>query len=109
MTTPITDGSWTLFRADPESGRMVWWQYTDEGISWRIEEPADVSIAYNAEMEKQSQGYRFGEYRLMGSIPAMLYQSSGLEEAMTQHDSRYIRRWFNDSDNAKFRGSRGRF
>jgi len=41
-------------------------------------------------------------------VPLRLVEKTGLDIATSMRDQRFISKWMNDGDNAKFRTSRGR-
>jgi hypothetical protein len=106
--TPIRDGEWTLFEHDPATGRSVWWMVDEDGVSvFRIDTPVDQVLEANAEAMKASDGKPFGEWARVASVPLQLLHSSGLNEAQTQGDDKWLSRWLNDSDNRAFRTKAG--
>lgn len=104
----IRDGAWTLFEHDPTTGRTVWQALDDDGnMVFRIDTPVDHIIEANAEATKAADGTRWGEWARVASIPLNLVHSSGLHQAQTQGDDKFLARWLNDSDNRAFRTRSG--
>lgn len=103
--------SWTLFDHDPLTGRRIYMSL-DEGppgkTLWRVEIPVDDVIEANAEAEKASHGRRFGDWNRVASVPVNIMEKTGLDIAVQARDNRFLSKFLNDSDNAKFRTSRGR-
>jgi len=103
--------SWVLFDTDPDTGRKIWMSL-DEGppgkTLWRVEMPIDSLIEANAEAEKATHGKRFGDWNRIASVPTNILEQTGLDTAVQMQDDRFLSKWMNDSDNAKFRTSRGR-
>lgn len=62
----------------------------------------------NSQEQKASLNKRWGAGQVIGSVPLHLYYSSGLAEANRQHDDKFIKRFWNNSDHAKFRRFGGR-
>ncbi len=103
--------SWTLFEHDPLTGRRIYMSL-DEGppgkTLWRVEIPVDDVIEANAEAEKASHGRRFGDWNRVASVPVNIMEKTGLDIAVQARDNRFLSKFLNDSDNAKFRTSRGK-
>jgi hypothetical protein len=103
--------SWTLFEHDPLTGRRIYMSL-DEGppgkTLWRVEIPVDDVIEANAEAEKASHGHRFGDWNRVASVPVNIMEKTGLDIAVQARDNRFLSKFLNDSDNAKFRTSRGK-
>jgi hypothetical protein len=99
-----------FFEHDPEIGRTVWLVFDDRGNlkGAHVEQDADMIIEANAEAEKATHGVRMGDYQRIASVPLTFLEKSGLGDAIDGHDRRYLSKILNDSDNAKFRTSRGR-
>lgn len=99
-----------LFEHDPEIGRTVWLVFDDKGNmkGAHVEQEVDSIIAENAELEKASQGVRFGDYNKVASVPLTFFEKTGMGDAIDAGDRRYLSKILNDADNKKFRTSRGR-
>lgn len=104
----ITDRDFSLLGHDAETGDTVWIRFNDDG-SFVIRHDQDVErlIRQNVEAEKETYGKRFGDWNRFGSVPDAIAQESGLDQAWEQRDMKWVKRWFNDPDNKKFRTSRG--
>lgn len=103
--------SWSVFDHDPVTGRTIWVSL-DEGppgkTLWRVEVPIDGLVEANAEAEKATHGVKFGDWNRIASVPLNILEKSGLDTAVQMRDNRFISKFLNDSDNSKFRTSRGR-
>lgn len=104
----IQDGNWTLMDFDPATGRSVWMTIEDDRYVFRIDQPLQSIFDANHHDLMDTMGKRFGEWNRVASVPHHLVYKNGLNEAIEQHDDRYIAKVLNDSDNEKFRTSRGR-
>lgn len=104
----IWDGAWKLMEHDPASGRSVWMTIQDEQYVFRVDMPLDDIFTANREAEIASQGQRFGDYNRIGSVPLHLAYQNGLDDAIEQQDGAFVSRFFNNSDNRKWRTSRGK-
>lgn len=98
-----------FFDYDPEIGRTVWLVFDDQGRmkGAHVEQVVDAILEANAEAEKATHGVRFGDYNRVASVPLTFLERSGLDQAIDARDQRYISKVLNDSDNRKFRTSRG--
>lgn len=103
--------SWTLFEDDPLTGRKLWMSL-DEGppgkTLWRYEMPIDGLADANAEAEKLTHGVRLPEWNRVASVPINILEKTQLDTAIQMGDDKYVSKVLNDSDNSKFRTSRGR-
>jgi hypothetical protein len=111
MEQDIYDGNWRLADHDPITGRSVWITVQDGQTIARVDMPNDKLediFAVNAAFESVSQGEKFGDYNRIASIPHHLVYKNGLADALKQGDDKFISRFMNDSDNRKWRTSRGR-
>jgi hypothetical protein len=99
-----------FFDHDPEIGRTVWLVFDDKGNlkGAHVEQEIDAILEANAEAEKASHGVKFGDYQRIASVPLTFYEKTGLGDAIDGGDRRFLSKVLNDSDNAKFRTSRGR-
>jgi hypothetical protein len=108
MQQDIWDGNWLLMETDPDSKRSVWVTHQDGQFVFRIDMPLDDIFDANHEAEAETMGRRFGDYNRIASVPLSLAYSSGLSEAVDQQDGTWMSRFFNNSDNKKWRTSRGK-
>jgi hypothetical protein len=99
-----------FFDHDPEIGRTVWLVFNEKGElrGAHVEQEVDAILDANAESEKATHGVRFGDYNRVASVPLTFLERSGLDQAIDARDQRYISKVLNDSDNKKFRTSRGK-
>lgn len=101
---------WVLFDDDREIGRKTYIGYDDHGNprGAHVEQEIDAIIEANAEAEKLTHGRRFGEWNRAASVPLTLMEKTGLSEAISANDQRYISRILNDADYSRLRTSRGK-
>lgn len=99
-----------FFDHDPEIGRTVWLVFNDRGElkGAHVEQEIDSILEANAEAEKATGGVRFGDYNRIASVPLTFFEKTGLGDAVDAGDKRYLSKVLNDSDNKRFRTSRGR-
>ena len=105
---PIFDGEFSLIGRDFQTGESVWCkELPDGGFTIRTDTPIEKTFEANAEFEKETHGKRFGDWNRIASMPPALSASLGLDKAISQQDNKYLAKVLNDSDNRKFRTSRG--
>jgi len=103
----IWDGGWLLMEHDHATGRSVWMTLQDDKYVFRVDMPLDDIFDVNREAEAVTHGQAFGDWNRIASVPHHLVHKTGLAEALKQDDNAHLARFFNDSDNRKFRTSRG--
>lgn len=103
----ITDGNWTLVSYDPQTGRSVWHWFDGKRLHQRTDYPVDNIIKDNQAAKSDMSGKRWGEGQRVASIPLDIFYAQ-LNEAQVQGDRSYVKRWLNDSDNAKWRTFEGK-
>lgn len=104
----ITDGAWTLIDHEIETGRSTWMTEQDGQYVFRVDMPLNDIFDQNNDAVVESIGRKFGDYNRVASIPHHLIYHNGVNDAMQQHDNKWLSRFLNDPDNQKFRTSRGR-
>ena len=104
----IWDGAWKLMDHDVQTGRSVWLTVQDDQYVFRVDMPLDDIFDANREAEALTNGRRFGDYNRVASIPHHLVYNNGVNEAIEQQDKVWLSRYLNDSDNRKWRTSRGK-
>lgn len=108
MTMEVRDGAWTLIGHDPETGRSVWVTHQDGQHVFRVDMPLDDIFDANHEAETATHGRKFGDWNRVAAIPHHLVYQNGVNDAIVQQDKVWLSRYLNDSDNRKWRTSRGR-
>lgn len=99
----IFDGPWKLFSYDALTGRSVWVIHEDGRMHFRTDYPVENLIRQNAEANADAIGQRFGELPRVASVPLNVYHDSGLAQAHREGDRKFVKRFFNDTDNAAWR------
>lgn len=105
---PIWDGNWCLVCRDPATGDTIWHMRDGDRNHYRVQQDVEPVMEFNKLIKDGTQGNRFGDYNLIGSVPDHIDQSSGLAEAWRNKDKKFFNRFFNDGDNAAWKGTRGR-
>ena len=108
MLDEVWDGGWLRMELDLATGRSVWMKEQDGQFVFRVDMPLDDIFTANHEAAVETMGRRFGDYNRVASIPHHLVYQNGINEAIEQQDSRWLSGFLNNSDNAKFRTSRGK-
>lgn len=103
----IWDGGWCLLARDPATGDTLWSMEQDGKIIVRTQQDVEPIMNMNKLIKDGTEGRRFGDYRLIGSVPDNIAEASGLNEAWKQKDKKFFNRFFNDGDNAAWKGTRG--
>ncbi len=104
----IRDGDWVLYDHNFQLGRTVWKRDNGDGtVTFRTDYRADELLEDNKAHRLESEGRAFGDWVRVAALTPNLYHDR-LNEALTEGDDKYVRRFLNDSDNAGFRTSRGR-
>jgi hypothetical protein len=103
-----------LVGTNQETGERAWIRWDNEndpnnfGFSLVMDFAPDAIanlLTANEEAVKESMGKKLGTWNRLGSVPDAIATTSGLDEAIKQHDRKWIHKWFRDTDNQKFRTS----
>ena len=99
----VRDGDWSLISHDPLTGRQVWVYEDEQFFHVRTTYPLiDELIDHNAAIRNETAGQRWGEGKLVASIPEHIYYRE-IAPARRDGDESYIKRWLNDADHRAFR------
>lgn len=105
---PRNSGGWVLVDDTPDFRRYEL-ELEDGTVIRRTEhKKTEAMLALNQRQHNDSLGQRFGDGKVVGRVPLNLFYASGLAEASRQGDTTWIKRFWNDPDNAKFRTFRGK-
>ncbi len=103
----IRDGDFVLVDWDAATGRSVWSYFDGEKTVYRIDQPVAEIIEQNkAEFNAAPGGWK-GDWHKIASVPHNILYGSGLDEAMTGRDDKFVSRWLNDSSNRVWRTKSG--
>lgn len=110
---PANPGDWVLISDD---GNVRRWELDMGDHVIGKTEYLNISRLFdrNAHEYNESQGKRWSDTAVgqigskIGSVPMNIYFQSGLAEANRQRDKSFIKRWWEDPDNRKFRTREGR-
>ena len=103
----IRDDQWN-FRGLSSGGDYYVWTYTDPVLDITIEKKqpvnADALLAANAERFKESEGKRWGDGRVVASIPLNVFY----DQFKGRHnDPEFTDWWLNNSENQMWRTFKG--
>jgi hypothetical protein len=106
---PVKDeNGFELLEFDPATGRSVWHYFDGQKHVWRTDYPVENLVRENAESRAHFAGQRHGDWSRVASVPMNVAYDSGLVDAMTQNDDKFVSRILNDSDNRAWRTREGR-
>lgn len=103
----IYDGAWKLVNHDAQTGRTVWVLHEDGKTHFRTDYPVESIIDANKEAASAASGTRWGDWTRIASVPLNIFHGSGLTDALTQDDDRFVKRFLNDGDNRAWRTREG--
>lgn len=103
----IRDGSWTLYDHDFQTGRSVWHLFDGEKDVFRVDYPVDTLMSENTAVRNCAEKAWRGDWHRVASIPLNVAHDSGLVEAHSQGDDRFVKRFLNSSDNRAWRTKEG--
>lgn len=98
---------WELYARDNETRRSVWINKDGDAIHWKITYCTEDIVDRNRAVFNDSIGKKWGNGRIIASIPLNVYYDQ-LAEAHDQGDDKYVSKWLNDPDHQAFRTFRGK-
>lgn len=103
------DGQWELMDHNPHTGATYWRYFDGERWHFRTDHDAEQIIAGNKAAQAEYASKRAGEGigDPVASVPLNVFFDQ-LADPMREHDSKFIKRWLNDSDNRDWRVKAGR-
>jgi hypothetical protein len=103
----VRDGSWTLFDYDFQTGRSVWHLNDGEKDVFRTDYPVDTLMSENQAVRNVAEKAWKGDWHRVASIPLNVAYDSGLMQAHTEGDDKFVKRFLNSSDNSAWRTKEG--
>ncbi|UDU18820.1 hypothetical protein [Sinorhizobium meliloti] len=103
----IRDGEWTLFDHDMTTGRSVWHYFDGEKDVFRVDYPITNIVNQNQAVRNEANRAWSGDWHRVASIPLNIAYDSGLVQAHTEGNDRYVKRFLNSSDNRAWRTKEG--
>lgn len=104
----IRDGDWELFDYDYATGRSVWRYFDGQQTIFRTDYPVHQLVEQNQLERHEATADWKGDWHKIGSVPLNMAYDSGLVDAITQQDDKFVSRFLNDSDNRAWRTKEGR-
>jgi hypothetical protein len=104
----IRDGDWQLYEWDPVSGRSVWCLEDGDKTHFRVDYPAEATLSANTEARNAAAQTWKGDWHRIASVPLNIAHDSGLVEAQSQQDGKFLSKWLNDPDNRGWRTKEGK-
>ena len=104
----IRDGDWSLISHDPYTGRQVWVHEDEQFVHVKTTYPLiGELIDHNTAIRNETAGRRWGEGKLVASIPEHIYYRE-IAPARRDGDEGYVKRWLNDAEHRAFRTFEGK-
>jgi hypothetical protein len=101
-------GGWRLFEYWSDIRKVTWARMNDEQqMTVRTVMPVDDLLDRNKHLRNESAGQRWGDGKKVASVPIHIWQRE-LAEAQREGDEKFMSKWLNDSDHAKFRTKEGK-
>jgi hypothetical protein len=101
------ENGFELMEFDPVSGRSIWSYFDGEKTVYRTDYPVEATTAENEALRNEADRAWRGDWHRVASIPLNILHDSGLNDAQTQGDDKFVKRWLNDSDNRAWRTKDG--
>ncbi|MDJ0933734.1 hypothetical protein [Breoghania sp.] len=105
------DGDWRLVEYDHFTGISEWIKFATDGLSFtvrKVQHNIQDILDENAESYNDSLGSNWGDGRKVATIPLVLMEPLGVDDAIRNKDWRHMQKILNDSDFAKLRTFKGR-
>ncbi len=102
------ENGFELMEHDPVTGRSVWSYFDGEKTVFRTDYPVEATMAENEAVRNAADQAWRGDWHRVASIPLNILHASGLAEAHSQGDDRFVKRWLNDGENRAWRTKEGR-
>ncbi|RVJ07867.1 hypothetical protein CN193_04885 [Sinorhizobium meliloti] len=103
----IRDGEWTLFDHDMATGRSVWHYFDGEKDVFRVDYPITNIVNQNQAVRNEASRAWAGDWHRIASIPLNIAYDSGLVQAHSEGNDRYVKRFLNSSDHRAWRTKEG--
>ena len=106
MADPLWNGEWMLIHSTPTTQTYI--KDNGDGTS-TIKKVTEVDpILESAAADRANNaGRKWGDGQIIGTIPDTIFYSSGYAEAKNNHDTKWLKRWWNDPDHKKLRTFEG--
>ncbi len=105
MTIRDEDG-FELVKHEPALGRSTWQKYDGEKLIVRTDYDVTHTMNANAEARADAGVTWKGDWHRVGSIPLNVFYDQ-VAQAHNEGDTKYVKRWLNNSDNRAWRTKEG--
>lgn len=103
----VMDGDWVLIHHSPVTGVKTYVMDLGTHYAVRKDTPVDGILDSAAADRSNNGGKRWGDGRVIGTIPDAIAWSSGYMNAKKNGDEAWIKRFWNNRDNYKLRTFEG--
>jgi len=101
-------GGWRLFEYHDDIPKVTWAKVGQDGqMTVKTLMPVDDLFERTQTARAESAGKPWGDGQKVASIPIHIWQRE-LAEAQREGDDKYVNKWLNDPDHAKFRTKEGK-
>lgn len=111
MSAPMdygTGNNWLLVRRDPITGTETYIQDMGDGhTAIRKVTPVNQILDSAAEDRANNAGKGWGDGQVIGTVPLSLMFTTGYAEAKKNHDTAWLKRFWNDGNHKKLRTFEG--
>jgi hypothetical protein len=106
MAEPLWNGEWMLIHSTPNTRTYI--RDLGDGTS-EIKKITEIDpILESAAADRSDNaGKRWGDGQIIGTVPDTIFYSSGYAEAKNNHDTAWIKRFWNDGSHKKLRTFEG--
>ena len=105
----ITDGDFELLSAQPDAGTSTWVRYNPDGtVTLRKTIMWEQYLEANAQARSLQAGQKWGDGKVVSSVPLGYALRTGYAEAMRDGDTKWKQKFLNDRDNYKLRTFEGK-
>lgn len=101
------ENGFELVDYDHVTGRSVWAYFDGEKTVYRTDYPVEHLVSTNAEQRNMARKDWAGDLHHVASVPLNVAWDSGLVDAQSQGDDKYLSKWLNNSDNRAWRTKEG--
>ena len=109
MSNEIRDGDFVLFSHNPELGVSTWMRDNGDGTAtMRKDIIWDQYLEANAQALAESAGQRWGDGKVVSSVPLAYALKTGYGDAVREGDAKWKQKFLNDIDHRKFRTFEGK-
>ena len=106
MADPLWNGEWMLIHSTPTTQTYI--KDNGDGTS-TIKKVTEVDPILESAAADRSMnaGKKWGDGQIIGTVPDTIFYSSGYAEAKNNHDTAWLKRFWNDSNHKKLRTFEG--